>query len=57
MVVGKLDTYWIWRGGEVRGEHERAGKGVGGGLGSCVRENQEGIQRHDLEIAIGGRYG
>ena len=57
MVVGKLDTYWIWRGGEVRGEHERAGKGVGGGLGSFFRENQEGIQRHDLEIAIGGRYG
>ena len=57
MVVGKLDNYWVWRGGEVRVEHERSGKGVVGVSGRFVRENKEGIQRHDLEIAIWGRYG
>ena len=54
-LVDNLDTERSWRGGEIRLDHERAGKGGGRGLGCFVRENQEGIQRYDLEIGIGGR--
>ena len=53
-VVGNLDTERSWMRGEVWGEHECAGKGGGGGSEIFVRENHNGIQRHDLEIGIGG---
>ena len=54
-MVGNLDTGRSWRGIEIRLDHERVGKGCGGGLGRFFREHQEGIQRYDLEIGIGGR--
>ena len=54
-VVGNLESERSWRGGEGREENEGAGKVGGGGSGHFVRENQEGIQRNDLEICIGGR--
>ena len=55
MVLGRLDTNWIRRGGKGRGEHEHAGNVGGGGPGRFARGYQEGIYRSDLE-GVGGEH-
>ena len=54
-VVGNLGTERSRRGGEGRGERERADKGGGGEFGKFARR-KEGIWRCDLEGDGGGHW-
>ena len=48
-VTGILDTKRIQRGSEGRVDHDRTGKGGGGGLELLLDVNQEVIRRHEFE--------
>ena len=57
MAAGILDPELIRRGGEISGDHERAGKGGGAGPGVLLEAITEGSRRHNFEGGGGGGEG